>query len=208
MGAGIRFVLWGIQLEKQLQPLHSKGRGEKEPLIPERGNNSPTASKLAVTGRAQGFNSHLATLKGETALRRDRALLGTEELSPTTRSLPGGHDVTRCDNARSPVCLSVCPLVREEGSKGRRWEQHPHRVSCGRRGREKSRCQEEKGSLSVSSTARERWIYHGFPSFLCFIWQFIILSAGTVQLPWHTPSLANLWGSHVQDLGKMPTWTT
>lgn len=87
-------------------------------------------------------------------------------------------------------------------------EQYPHHTSCSRCRREKSHCQEERGSLSVSSAVHERWIYHGFPFLPCFIWQFIILSAGTGQLPRHTPSLADPCWSHAQDPGKMHTWTT
>ena len=177
MEAGIRFAPSGIRLGKQLQPL---GEGRTPTHTPKKGNKSPTASKLIVTRREQEFDGHLGTLKGDTALP------GMALPSRTTHSSPGGHNAARRDDARVPVRL----LAPEEGSEERRWEQHPRRVSCGGRGKEKSRCQEDRGSLSVSSAARERWIYHGFPFLPCFIWQFIILSTGTGQLPRHTPSLA------------------
>lgn len=66
------------------------------------------------------------------------------------------------------VCLSVC-LPAHQGQRRSGVEQHPHHISCNSHRRDKSLCQEKRGSLSVSSAAHERWIYHGFPFLPCFI---------------------------------------
>ena len=209
MGAGIRFALCGIQLEKQLQPLRSKGRGGRTSLIPEEGNKSPTASKLIVTGRAQGLKQSLSNTEGRHSPMKGHSTARDSSSVPSHAQPPRKDTKQHGVMMHTPlcVCLSV-RRCRRRAARGGRWEQHPRRISCGRRGREKSHCQEERGSLSVSSAAHERWIYHGFPFPPCFIWQFIILSAGTGQLLRHTPSLTNPCRSHRQDPGEMPTWTT
>lgn len=111
-----------------------------------------------------------------------------------------------------PQCVRlsvVCLPVPEEGSEGSSTLGTSRAESAGEKNPHR---QEERRSLSVSSAARERWIYHGFPFLPCFIWQFIILSAGTGRLPQLTPSLARCHakpgGNHAPDPGKMPAWTT